>query len=369
MAARFQTLLRSVFPALLALAGGAWAVEAQAQAALKPLTADSVQAGLQRAPGAAVQAPRLLGGISLQDRRYYIAEYQVLVEIGGELTMPQVDGTVLGLAVNTPSALVDWRSQPDVQALQMLVDHGWADLRARLQAAGLPQMSAKELLGVTPTVYEATVSASTPDKPVTATVTIADRVHRYLVLSPTGMPVVRHSGTGLDPGNVLARLTHVSQKIEALSFGIAFNLGGQDPAGTRPSPYVVSESASAPAAMSQAAAPWLEVASVPELPLIGTHVQGNTVRLAEALTLKPEFGRLLGIEAAPAEKRAAPPEALAGAFSAARSLGQRVGLVGAEPVAKVNAVLELDGPGLSRGLVYGLFSANQAIVNAMLAAR
>jgi hypothetical protein len=333
---------------------------------LQALSAESVQAGLQRPVGATVVAPKLVGNIDLKERQFYIAEYQVLIEIGGELVLPQTDGWVLGQAVTTPAAQVTWQTSPDVRALQLLVDHGWADLRARLQAAGLPLMTAKALLGVTPAVYEATSSATTTDHWVTVNATVGDRQHRYLVLAPSGMNVVPRSAAGLDPGNVLARVTHLSQKIEALSLGVTFNLSGQDPAGVRPSPYAVGNDADA--AMAQAVAPWLEVAAVPVVPLIDTHVQGQSVRLAEALTLKPEFGRLTGAATAPSDKGDAKPDVLAGPISAALSLGRLVGWV-APPMAALQGSLELDGPGLSRGLVYGLFSANQAMVNALLAAR
>jgi hypothetical protein len=370
MPRRFRTFA-ACLPAVCALAGGACGpVAAQGLPApgieLQPLTVESVQFGLQRPLAASVVAPQLVGSLDLKDQKFYIAEYQVLVEVGGDVVLPQRNGKVLGQPVPTAAARVSWQTQADVRALQPLVDYGWADLRARMQAAGLPMNSARELLGVTPTVYEPTATASTADHVVMVEAPVGDRQHRYLVLAPTGMPIVPRPGKGINPGNVLARVTHVSQKIDALSLGVAFNLSGQDPAELRASPYAHNAGADEP--LGPAIAPWLEVASVPSLPLIAPHVQNQSVRLAESLTLKPEFGRLMASASVPTPTRSNSPEVLAVPLQAALSLGRLVGLVD-EPLTPLGAVLELDGPGLSRGLVYGLFSANQAIVNALLAAR
>lgn len=369
---RLRTPLTSARPAWWLLAAlacvGSGMARGQEAAELQPLTIESVQPGLQRSPGATVIAPHVLGVLDLKGLQFYIAEYQVLVEVGGDLPLPRQEGRVLGLPVSTPMARVSWLATADIAALQQLVDLGWADLQTRFRAAGLPLLSARELLGVTPAVYEADAPASTPDRPQWLDVMEADRRHRYLVMAPSGMPILPRNGVvELNPGNVLARVNHVAQKVEALSLGVAFNLSGQDPsAGLRPSPYRLASGAGG--LQAHAIAPWLEVASVSARPLIETHVQNQSVRLAEALALKPEFGRLVGSGPGLADSPGLVTPVLSASVNAAMSLGRLVGLV-PEAMTPLSAVLELDGPGLSRGLGYGLFSANQAIVNALLAAR
>jgi hypothetical protein len=328
------------------------------------LSLDSIAANVQRPIGAPTAAPRTHGDLDLKGRKFYLAEYQVLVEVEGEIDMPATEGQVLGTPVDGRGARVAWKSSPDIEAIQVLVDRSWADLQARIRSAGVEVSTAKELLGVTPRVFTADLEASKPYAPVKLEVTQGRTLHRYWVFAPTGMQIVPRTVAGLNPGNVMARVTHLSQHIEGLSLGIALHLSAQDAAGPRPSAFAAGALPAAVASTAQS--PWMELVSTPPVPLIDAHVQSASVRLSEALTLKPHFGRLYAAPAEPAVARASRPRV--NPVDAALSLGRFIGLVD-EDLPRINAILELDGPGLSRGLLFGVAAANQAIVEALVAAR
>lgn len=339
--------------AALCAAPGASAQAPPSPRALQPLALGSIGAALARPVGAPLPSPQTSGRIDLKGKRYYIAEYQLLVEVGGEVPVLPRDGELLGRRVGADAAQLAFRARPDIAALQALTDRAWADLQARLATAGVQPEGIDRLLGSAGAVYEASAPASTPELPVLVESKSGDTLHRYLVLSPTGMAIVPRVPGGLNPGNLAARVAFAAQGIEALSLAIAVNLSGQDASGERRSSF-----AGPPPALS----PLMEVVPAPQAALVQAHGQLAQVTLSEALVLAPEFARLVP---APADNDSAggtdPLQALL-------ALGRRLGVAPGE-APRVDARLELDGPATARALLYGAAAANQAIAEALKAAR
>lgn len=359
-ALKFMRSLASALAGLVAL-GAACSltgpVAAQTPAsparALQPLTPATMAAALARPVGSAMPSPRTNGRIDLKGRRFYIAEYQLLVDVGGELlTMPQ-DGQLLGQRVGADAVRLAYTAQPDVAALQALTDRAWADLHARLAQAGVQPEGIDRLLGSAGAVYEASAPASTPDKPVLLEAGSGDTLHRYLVLAPSGMAIVPRLPGGLNPGNLAARVAFATQGIEGLSLAIAVNLSGLDAAGARPSGFAGS---------GPALSPLMELVPAPQSALVQAHAQLAQVTLAEALVLAPEFARLVPAPAEPATATAPDP------LQALLALGRRLGVAPGE-APRVTARLELDGPATARTLLYAAAAANQAIADALKAAQ
>ncbi|MEK8051489.1 hypothetical protein AACH10_14660 [Ideonella sp. DXS22W] len=359
-ARRSRRLARALaVAALWAGIAAAWAQPATpAPRTLQPLAPATVAGALARPVGAAMPSPRTSGRLDLQGKRFYIAEYQLLVEVGGEAPAPAVDGRVLGRRVGAQGARLAFAAQPDIGALQALTDRAWADLQARLAAAGVQPEDIDRLLGSAGAVYEASAPASTPGQPVLVESAGNDAQHRYLVLAPTGMGIVPRLPAGLNPGNLAARVAFATQGIEGLSLAIAVNLGGLDPAGERRSSF---------AGGGPALSPWMELVPAPQSALVQAHAQLAQVTLAEALVLAPEFGRLV-----PAPTDAAGMAGAGGGaadpLQALLALGRRLGVAPGE-APRVDARLELDGPATARTLLYAVAAANQAIADALKAAR
>lgn len=245
-----------------------------------------------------------------------------------------------------------FRARPDIAALQALVDRAWADLQARLAAAGVQPEAAAALLGGSAAVYEASAPASTAASPVLVESRHGDTLRRYLVLAPSGMGIVPRVSGGLNPGNLAARVAFATQGIAGLSLAIAVNLDGLDAAAPRRASF---------AAPVPAVAPLMEVVPAPQAALVLAHGQLALVSLAEALVLAPEFGRLV---AAPPDADRGPAEPLQALLDLGRKLGVAPG-----QAPRLDTVLELDGPATARALLYGTAAANQAIADALKAAR
>lgn len=337
------------------------AVAAQGQTvadppALQPMTLATMADGLARPLGAPVAVPRTRGTLDLKDKRFYIAEYRVLIDQGGEQAARPRDGRLLGQPMAGDEARLRYRTVHDMAALQALTDRAWADLQARLAAAGVAPVAAAEITGVHGAIFEATEPGSTAAAPVTTDATTGSTTRRYLVLAPSGTRLVRQVPGGLDVGNLTARLAYPRARVEGLSLAVAVNLSALDNAAPRPSTWAGTSG-------SAALSPQMELGPAPQAALVHAHAQRALVNLTEALVLAPEFGRL---------RLATPTEALLPAapqapLQALLSLGQRLaGAGGAPPL--LDAVLELDGPSTGRLLMYSLQAANQAIANALQAA-
>lgn len=345
-------------PRLMAALLGLAAVGAAAQpaAALQPLAAETITQALARPIGQPMRPPRTSGTLDIQGKRVYVVEYMLLFDLSGELPATPQGGQVLGAAVGDKPAVLAYRSAPDIGALQLLTDRAWADLQARLQTAGVPLADPTETVRQHGAVYAATEPASTPLAPVVLSARSGDTERRYLALAPTGMRLVPRTVAGIGLGNLAARVAFPAQGVEGLSLAMALHFSVLDVTGQRPSTFAALPGT---AASLPAMSPLMELAPAPAAALVHAHAQLNLVNLAEALVLAGEFARLRPQPAVDAPLR----ENLGPLLS----LGRR--LLGGPAASRVDALLELDGPSTARLALYALFAGNQAIADALKAAR
>jgi len=323
----------------------------------QPLNTDTAAEALARPAGAAVSVPRTRGSIDLQGKRFYIAEYRVLIDQGGELNAWTRDGVLLGQQLKSDEAIINYRAAPDLaapkalQALQALVDKAWADLQVRLNAAGVVLTPAADIINVHGAIFDATEPGSSAGNPQIVDNKTGDTTRRYLVLAPTGTRLIRQVPGGIDVGNLGARVSYPSNKVEGLSLALAVNLTGLDPSSKRASSFAPGPGG------GESLSPQMELGPAPSSALVHAHGQRSLVNLSEALVLAPEFARLR--VASPAET------GRKSALDSLLSLGRT--LAGSKP--QVDAVLELDGPATARLLAYSLAAGNQAIADTLKAAQ
>ena len=320
---------------------------------LRPMSAINILAALERPVGQPVRAARTSGALELKGQQPYIAEYLLLWDLSGELPATARNGALLGTPLAPGPALLAYRSRPDVGALQALTDRAWADLQARLAAAGVVLADAQAVVRAHGAVYAATDAASTPAAPVVLESRTGDTVRRYLVLAPTGMRIVNRSAAGIGLGNPAARLAYPAHGVEGLSLAMAINLSALDTSSARVPSFA------SPGGLPTLS-PLLELAPAPSAALVHAHAQLALVNLGEALVPAAEFGRL----------RPAPldgPIPTNDPLSPLTSLGRR--LAGDATVQRVNAELDVDGPTTARLALLVTSAANQAIADALKAAQ
>ena len=325
---------------------------------LRPFDLQSIAAALARPVGATMTSPSVSGRVELASKRVYIAEYQLLFEVAGQIVAATRDGKLFGRDQGAERVALTFTSAPDIAALQALTDRAWADLRARLDAAGVSLEPAAPIVASFGAVFDATEPASAAGAPVVVTARSAGGTRRYLVMAPTGMKLAARSPTGdLSSVNLVARTAYPVRQVEGLSLSMAVNFSALDSSTPRPSSFGGDPSA--------AISPLMEIGPAPSAALVHAHGQRGLVNLNEALLLEGEFGRL---------RPALQPEATAASASPAPSssadlLGGLVraqdGVGTAPPPKRINVVLETDGPVLARMALFGISAANQAMATAL----
>lgn len=316
---------------------------------LRPLSMVSAEAALARLPGEPTPAPRTSGTLNLRDKQVHIAEYLLLFDLSGEQPGMLRDGRLLGMPVPEGKAQLAWRATPDIAVLQALTDHAWADLQARLAAAGVVLADPAAVVLAHGAVHAATGAGSSADAPVQLVHTQGGTTRRYLALAPTGMRLVPRTAAGIGPGDATARARYLAQRQEGLSLAMALNLSVLDATGTRQPAFA------APGGLPTLS-PLMELAPAPAAALVQAHAQQAFVQLNEVLIPAAPFGRL----------RLAPldgPIPSNDPLKPLLSFGLR--LQGEAPPRRVEALLDLDGPSTARLAVYLTSAANQAITQAI----
>lgn len=320
---------------------------------LRPLSMVSAEAALARLPGTPTPAPRTSGTLDLRGRQVHIAEYLLLFDLAGEQPGPVRDGKLLGTPVPEGKAQLAWRATPDVAVLQALTDHAWADLQARLQAAGVVLADAAAVVQAHGAVHAATSPGSDAGAPVQLVHTQGGTTRRYLAMAPTGMRLVPRTPAGIGPGDAAARATYQAQRHEALSLAMALHLSVLDATGARAPAFA------APGGLPTLS-PLMELAPAPAAALVHAHAQQAFVNLNEALIPAAPFGR---VRLAPLDGPIPSNDPLKPLLN----FGLRP--QGDAPPRRVEALLDLDGPSTARLAVYLSSAANQAIADALKAAR
>ncbi|OGB07956.1 MAG: hypothetical protein A3E25_01500 [Burkholderiales bacterium RIFCSPHIGHO2_12_FULL_69_20] len=326
---------------------------AMAQAPLRPMSTTAIEPALAKPLGEPMRAPRTTGAIDLKGKQFYIAEYLLLVDLSGEVPAAPRDGQLLGMPMDDGPAVLAYRTQHDIAALQALTDRAWADLQVRLAAAGVVLADAATLLREHGAVYEATDPASAPGAPVLLESRQGNTVRRYLALAPSGMRLVPRSAAGIGLGNLAARVAYPAKRIEGLSLAMAINLSALDTTGQR------AASLASPGGLPTLS-PLMELAPAPSAALVHAHAQLALVNLGEALVPGAAFARL---RRAPMDGPIPSNDPLQPLIS----IGRR--LLGEAGPQRVDALLELDGPATARLMVFLTSAANQAITDALKTAR
>lgn len=349
--------------ALALMAGLATPIWAAAQAdtvaaaaparALRPFDLQSIAPALARPVGAAMASPSVSGRLDLASKRVYIAEYQLLFEVAGQIVTATRDGKLFGREQGAERVTLAYTSEPDIAVLQALTDRAWADLRARLDLAGVVLEPAAPIVASFGAVFDANEPASAPGAPVYVTARSTGSARRYLVMAPTGMKLAARSPTGdLSSVNLAARTAYPLRQVEGLSLSMAINLSALDGSTPRPSSFGGDPSA--------AISPLMEIGPAPSAALVHAHGQRALVNLNEALLLDGEFGRLRPALDTPGQ---APPTPSADLFGGlARTLD---GVGATAPPKRIDVMLEIDGPVLARMALFGISAANQAIATAL----
>src|SRR5690606_37054907 len=82
--------------------------------------------------------PQIKGNAALKGKRFYIAEYRVLFEVGGSATASTRAGYLPGKDFGATRVTVAYAvPKPNIELLQAITDQAYADFLARLDAAGL----------------------------------------------------------------------------------------------------------------------------------------------------------------------------------------------------------------------------------------
>lgn len=329
------------------------APSAMAQAPLRPMSTAAIEPALDRPLGEPMRAPRTTGAIDLSGKQAYIAEYLLLVDLSGEVPAAPRAGQLLGVPLGEGAAVLAYRTQHDIAALQALTDRAWADLQARLAAAGVVLADPATVVREHGAVYEATDPASAPGAPVLLESKQGNTTRRYLAMAPSGMRLVPRSAAGIGLGNIAARVAYPAKRIEGLSLAMAINLSALDATGQRATSFA------APGGLPTLS-PLMELAPAPSAALVHAHAQLALVNLGEALVPAAEFARL---RRAPMDGPIPSNDPLLPLIS----IGRR--LLGEQGPQRIDALLELDGPATARLVVFLTSAANQAIADALKAAR
>ncbi len=351
-----RSVLSRLATSALLLSSGVWAQTPPAAPQLQPMNASTIAAALTRALGADVPALKTIGELELHGKQFYIAEYQVLVEVSGEYELAPVDGMAFGVPVWGERLRVQYSTRHDVASIQTLVDRAWADLQKRLADSDVNPAPAQAVIAEHGALFDADQAATTEAAPVLVESRSGTHLRRYMVFAPSGMKIVPRSFTGIAMGNLVARMAWPLKNVEAVSLAVAIDLTGLDLPPGRESSFALP---SGTPPKLKPVSPLLELRPAPGHPLARTHAVAAQVELTDAVSLAGEFGRL---RPAPAGHQPEAPNPLTKLLS----LGERLATSKSEtPVTPTPALLELDGPATARLISFGLAAANEAITIAL----
>lgn len=304
-----------------------------------------IQALLQAAPDP-LDASAAAGksNAALKGKRFYIAEYRVLFEVSGNVSANTRAAYFGGRDYGATRVSVNYQvPQPDVAVLQAIVDRSYADLLARLEAAGLKPEPAEAFVRENGAIFESTAEASKPGAPVFEDTELGYGKRKYLVLVPSGTKMLARSFIGLGAGNIGKRVEWSKSNVEGVSIGMVVNLAAQESSGGGSSMFKRGSSANASAAMEVAMAP-------KQLGLLQTHAHTQIISLGAPLPVPGQFANLREVGGYDTQKDAV--------VQGINMLGRlTMGLAGNNSK-KVELVLDVDNAAMARMALQGLAAAN-----------
>lgn len=345
------------FGALLnAITGGSNAPkpeEAAAAAQGTPSIAQASPAEIEAAlaaPIAPLEATGLTkGNATLKGKRFYIAEYRVLFEIGGTVSASTRAAYFGGTDYGATNVRVNYLvPTPDMKLLQAITDRAYADFLARLEAAGVKPEPAETFVTENGAIYEATQEASKPGAEVYEDVELGYGKRKYLVMAPTGTKVVPRGFAGIGAGNLGKRMDFSKGNLEAVSVGMVVNLAAQESSGGGSSMFKRGSSANASAAMEVAMAP-------KQMGVLQTHAHTHVVSLAGPLAVPGQFANLRETGGYDTQKDTA--------VKALQIVGALTMGLAANKSKRIDMALDVDNAALARQALQGLAAVNQAAIS------
>lgn len=338
--------LAGLTPAPGAAAASAGAAGAAPGAAV-PAAANS-GASLQQAlaePISILAASNITDGkLELKGKKFYVAEFRVLFEVGGSVTASTRAGYMPGgINYGATRATINYNvPKVDIAALQAVTDKAYEDFRKRVEQAGIRMDDRNTFIRANGEVYAATEEASKPGAPV-----IIDKNSRkYVVMAPTGMKLHSRGFAGLGTGDMSKRMDFSRANMDGLSISVAVNLAALESSGNASSILQRSSSVNAYEGM--------HIASAPESGLVQTHVNSNGLRLVKAVPVEGHFANFKEVSGY--------NTATDGVAQSLAFLSNRAG-VAANNSSRTDMEVDLDTGAMARMALRGLATVNQAIVD------
>jgi hypothetical protein len=349
--AQFGSLLNAITGGNNAPKAEQAAQAAQGTPSIPQATPEQIEAALA-APIAPLDAAGLVkSNAVLKGKRFYVAEYRVLFEIGGTVSANTRAAYFGGTDYGATNVRVNYLvPTPDVKLLQAITDKAYADFLARLEAAGLKPEPADAFVKENGAVYEATQEASKPGAEVYEDVELGYGKRKYLVMVPTGTKMVPRGFAGIGAGNIGKRIDFSKGNLEGLSVGMVVNLAAQESSGGGSSMFKRGSSANASAAM--------EVATPPKhLGVVQTHALTQIISLNAPLAVPGQFANLRETGGYDTQKDTA--------VKALQIIGAVTMGLGANQSKRIDMALDVDNAALTRQALQGMAAVNQAVAAAI----
>ncbi len=322
-----------------------------APAVLAPLSAAAVSPALDGALSPLPATGLLEGNLETAGRPFHVSEFRVLFEVGGTVSANTRAGHLPGVNYGATRSTIRYEvANPDIAALQAIVDRAWRDFNERAAAAGVKLDDPVAVAAQHGEVYPATEPASAPGAPVYAEINLGHVKRKYLVLAPTGMKLHSRGLAGLGAGDIGKRIEWTRANREAIAVGIALNVASLETSGSGSSILRSGSSTRAGEGMTLAAPAGAAVAN--------GHVRAGMLRLAKELPIPGAFARFRETGGYDTQKDAA-----------VRSVQILGALAGVAPNASktVEMAVDLDGPATARMALAGLATFNEGLVGMLKA--
>ena len=340
----------------------AWSQTAEAPAPVQPAIAEtagqvpgttapaSTPAASPAEPAGLLDASaNLSGSVSMKGKRFYVSEYRLLVEVGGQVTANTRAAYFGGTNHGATRMSVKYdASSMDFVALQQLADRAYADFLARLEAAGAKPEPAETIIKEFGVVYEASQPGSTAAAPVYDDLDLGYGKRKYLVLAPTGTLLNSRGFAGLGAGNISSRMNYSKGNAEAISVAMAVHIAAQESSGGGSSLFKRGSSANASAAM--------EIAGAARAAALQSHAQSQSYLFKAPLAVPGDFATLKEVGGYDSQKDAA--------VGAIQALGRLFGQA-ANNSKRVDMAVEVNMPAMTQMALRGLASMHQAMANGM----
>ncbi len=322
--------------------------------ALAPLSLAQTQTALAEPVAPLAATFPLQGDLKLAGRRYYIAEFRVLFEVGGRVSANTRAAYLGGNNYGATRSTIRYAlAQPDVAVMQAITDRAWADFQQRVAAAGVKIEPRANFVAQHGEVYAATEPATTAAAPVTIDQNLGHTERKYMVFAPTGMTLHSRGFAGLGAGNLSKRMEFIKGQMDGLSVSVAVNIAALETSGSGSSLFNRDGA-------STGAGAGMTVVSPPDGVVAQVHADSSSLRLAQPVAVPGTFARMREVGGYDTTKD--------GVARSMQILSNMAG-VAANNSKTVDMQVDLDGLATPRMVLQGLTGFNQALVEKLAAIR